>query len=61
MSEWENEAVAHWRVTRMCCDRNCLSSARGQVRVFAGAALADVEIKGRVYARLQGARRHRFC
>jgi hypothetical protein len=35
MSEWKNQVVPHWLATCTCCDRNCLSSARGQVRAFA--------------------------
>ena len=37
MSEWKNQVVPHWLAKCMCCDRNCLSSPRGQVRAFAGA------------------------
>ena len=36
MSEWKNQVVLHRLATCMCCDRNCLPSARGQVRAFAG-------------------------
>ena len=44
MSEWKNQVVPHWLATCTCCDRNCLSSARGQVRAFADEGRMSIQL-----------------